>query len=369
MNIRTLRPSPTRWLFKSGTAGIALLLSGCVSFSYTANFDVGAEERLQKASEDIMEKSRESERKVLDAPGKVDSRTQQRAARHFAKANEIVLAHTRKVLNAIPFITHDYLDKKKALLAITLQIEARLAVVESQYLYATTFPSGLVVIGEPMAASLDAPDDAYNDALLGILIHELLHLRDGHALEQWASADGRNEWARDKALGALASITALIPLLSVDYDVGYPNTFSTSKQLPELSEYAADLGASSLLEANGFDKNAYVGFLQTVQAQAQPSRSKAKAPFSWLKDRVSCLVDTARPEWSPNYTHITIGSESDEIIQTLSPGASQAPALAARMQKIRFTACAIRKTFPEAPITHQVLQVPGFDITLFSQFY
>lgn len=387
-------------LFKnSAIALIILCLYGCISVKFdthsTGDFD--SKERLKKAIADILKDSEKSENEMLNGRiGNIDNEVIDFVQRHFYKANEIVLQHTVEAEKAIPFVSfNDYLDKRKTLLAFTLKLNPTLVIVDSEFAFATAFPSGRVVLSQPLAKMLYVADGIFSNALLGILIHELVHIRDGHSIEQWATADGRNALVSDYLLGAMAKLTALIPILSIKYDIGYEQTFRSAKQLPKLSEFAADLGAVSLLEKNGFDKAEYIKFLESIYARSKTSKEVSNEPFSWMKERVDCLGLFFSTHFAEGLAGIVIGSaeDGDTIIQTHNnrlvyetitildnPNElrRQFPILAAlsdeglrqtillKLQGNMFTACAIQNTFSTSPIVEGVLTTPGFDLSMFT---
>ena len=314
--------------------------------------------------------------------------------KHFAKANEIVLSHTIEIRDAIPFATfNDYLDKRKEILEFTINLDLALIVIDSEDAFATAFPSGIIAISESLINSLYVENDKINNVLLGILIHELTHVRDGHAIEQWATSDGRNKWVSDKTLGAVATLTAIIPFFTVNYDIKYGVAFKSFSELPELSEYAADLATVSLLEKNGFEKESYIKFLNQVNNIINKSGLEASEPFSWLNGRVECLRDFSSFKFD-KLLGVVIGSreDGDNIIRTINvenlkklyneldnpvvlrenyrgtkplSDAQIRELILREIEKNMFTVCAIRNSFPNAQLKDGVLHTTGFDLSMF----
>jgi len=383
-----------------GGAFLTLFLCGCITFETTSTGDFDSEERYKKVIAEILKESEKSENKILgDQKLITDKELSNFVQRHFDKADEIVLRHAINARKSIPHITfNDYLDKRKALLDFTLKLNPTLVVVDSEFAFATAFPSGRVMISRTLARAFSAAEGEYDSGLLGILIHELIHVRDGHAIEQWATAEGRNAWVSDKVLGALANLTTLIPFLTVKYDIEYAQAFKSAKQLPELSEYAADLGAVSLLEKNGFEKVRYIAFLNEINARLKASKEAAKEPFSWMQGRVDCLKLFSATQFKKGVSEIIIGSYDDgdkvflnldysgiyktiEELDNPSELRKRYRSLASltdaqlrenvlgRLQKDMFTACAIQNTFSAIPVVDGVLVTPGFDLHIFILHY
>ena len=382
------------------TAGLLLCLTGCITIERTATGDFGYEERLSNAVGEILETSQTSEAKLLN--GKNVSSDEALVAfseRHFNKADELVSSHMMAIRNAIPFVTFNtYLEKREKLLEHTLALDPKLVIIAADNAFATAFPSGTVVISESLVKSFYHEENEISSGLLGIMMHELIHIRDGHAIEQWATADGRNKWVADKTLGAIADITTIIPFLSINYDIDYDVAFKSFKELPELSEYAADLAAVLLLEKNGYDERQYIHFLNQVNSLIATSGVIAKEPFSWLDGRIECLATFSSVQFDGRVSRISVGSEEDGDkivyfidIKDLSAiydnldnpaelrkyyrGAEPVSDEQLRemildaIEKNMFTACAIQHSFADIEIKEGVLTTKGFDLGMFSNHY
>ena len=380
-------------------AALAFCLVRCISISSTSSGDFDFEERFDKATKEIVKRSVQAEEAALTGQrASIDPKVAQFVQRHFVKADELVLAHmsaVRKGLGASSFFFNDYARRRTALLDFTLKLQPSLDIVESKSANATAFPSGRILLSRPLAEAFDVGKDGFDSVLLGILIHELIHVRDGHALEQWATSDGRKAWARDRAIGALASVTALIPFLSIKYDKQYPLTFGSAKQLPALSEYAADLGTVSLLDKAGLDSGRYIAFLFSMSADMTGSASKTGPKL--LRERVACLANFSRNRFDQGLEGIVIGSSDggDGIVQTFdvtlhhkiallldSPealatafpvkgeisDADRRSMLLALARKSAYLECAIRYSFPEVAVKEGILTTPTFDLIMFTPY-
>jgi hypothetical protein len=392
----------SRFLIGIALATLALCLVSCISISSTSNFDSGFKDRFDKATKQIVKRSIQAEEAALKGQrASVDPKVERFVQRHFVKADELVLAHisaAKKELdhNSFANFSNDYATQRSALLDFTLKLQPSLVIVESKFANATAFPSGRILLNRPLAEAFDVNKEDFDSVLLGILIHELIHVRDGHALEQWATADSRRAWTKDKVIGALSSVTALTLVLSIKYDHQYPLTFKSAKQLPALSEYAADLGAVSLLDQAGFDSGPYIAFLSEMSANITTSASKNGPIF--LRQRVECLANFAQNRFDEELPGLLVGSADagDSLFQTLDlnfshkiaslldspealakeipgkPGMSDAERrriglMAARM--VAYTGCAIRHTFPDVTVKEGLLVTPTFDLTMITQYF
>lgn len=377
---------------------LPVCLVGCITFTKTSTGDLDFKNRFDKAANDIVARSIQAEKALEGQRVSVDPKVEQFVQRHFVKADELVMANmhaAKRILAAFPFFYEKYAERRTILLNFTLQLQPSLDIVESKFANATAFPSGKVVVSRALAEAFDANNDALDSVLLGILIHELVHVRDGHALEQWATADGRQAWVRDKVIGTVSKVTALIPFLTVKWDMQYETSFGSTKQLPALSEYAADMGAVSLLERAGYDSGRYIAFLSEMSAN-----TPATAPKDFprlLQQRVECLGIFSKSRFDEELQRIVIGSkEIDGIVYTLDfqqayriaslldspeilaeeapikPGLSHADRRSIWLTETRksiYMACAIRQSFPDATLKDGVLVTPTFEVMMFTHYF
>jgi hypothetical protein len=370
-------------------------LSSCVTYETSANYDVGFNERFEKATRDIVARSREAESAALKGQrASLDPKVAEFMQRHFVKADEIVVAHLAKLKPSLSRSFNAYAERREALLDFTLKLDPSLDFVESNVPNATAFPSGKIIINRPLAEAFDVNRQGLDPVLLGVLVHELLHVRDGHALEQWASADGRQAWAADRAIGVVSSLTELLPW-TFRYNIQYQISFGAAKQLPALSEYAADMGAVLLLERAGYESAPYIVFLSELSAASASRPSKTGTAL--LRQRTECLGTFSKSRFEGDLQGILIGSREagDRIVQgfdlrpsykisllldspeelakqyPLKPQMSDADrrsALLAHTRKVIFTGCAIRNSFADIELKEGILITPTFDIAMFDQF-
>ena len=394
MNLRRLRDL--------AHIAIAVYLCGCVTVTKTSTGDFEFEERFETATKQIIEKSGQAEEAALTGHrASVDPRVEQFVQRHFLRADELVMSHMEEVKKAVgghsfASFLDDYARRRAVLLQFTLKLQPSLVIVESKFANATAFPTGRILLNRPLAEGFDVSKEGFDSVLLGILIHELMHVRDGHALEQWATSDSRQAWATDKVIGAVTSLTKVIPFLSINYDIQYPLTFGATKQLPTLSEYAADIGAVSLLDKAGFDSGRYIAFLSEMSANAMGVTSKTGS--SLLRQRAECLGQFSKSRFEEGLEGIVVGSSDagDRMVQSLdlsvyrkvfslldSPdelaklvpgksvmsGVERRSILSAAVKKAIFTGCAIKRSFPDAAVKEGVLVTPTFDLSMFVQHF
>jgi hypothetical protein len=378
---------------------ILLCLGGCISVSTTSTGDFDYDKRFRKAADSIVDRSKQAEQEALKQRATVRDAVDAYLQHHFTKADELVSTHVavlRKSLRhsgSLFSFFDDYGRRRATLLDFTLELRPSVEVVESKLATATAFPSGKVLVTRPLAEGFDTAKIGYDSVLLGVLMHEMIHVRDGHALEQWATADGRSAWARDRVLSGLSAITAIIPFFSVNYDVQYPLTFGAVKELPTLSEFAADLGAVSLMNVNGFDSARYVAFLSDLSASASASSGPGR---DLLRKRVECLGEFSRTTYRQPIRVLVVGSSKDgdnmrwvnlptedEVTALLdSPellaknitstekmsDAKRREILVDQMRKWMFISCALRNSFPNAPLKDGVLSTPTFDSNILFQY-
>lgn len=377
---------------------VAVCLQGCVSPG--AGDDAPRREKLEKAIAEIQKESAVSEEKLLKGHSvRLEASRTAYIQRHFARADEIVAQHAPAIESDASFWTAGaYAGKRRVIHDYTARLKVSLAVVESTQPFAIAFPAGLVVLSRALAESFALVDEGYDSLLLGILIHEIVHLRDGHALEQWASADGRNALVSGKVLGSLADGSALIPPLSEEAAQAYPAAFGSVKQLPELSEYAADLAAVSLLSEQRLDPGSYLGYLSKVGIATRNDKGILSDPFAWLPGRTTCFRMFSGTETLDGISQIIIGSgedggremfaidlqnialaykaadKPDELrAMFANPGSASDAQLRAKLleqiQRNTFTACAIRQTFSANRVENGILSVPGFDPMIFFRYH
>lgn len=374
------------------------LLVSCVSIERYSTGDLDAKDRIRDATSEIEIQSRDAASTMISvATLYLEEDLNDYLQRHFKKADKIVHRHSVDLKNAFPFVSfNDYVDKRKVILDYTLGLDPTVQVINSPSAGAIAFPHGKILVTRPLIEAFRWTNDGYDSALLGVLIHELLHVRDGHSIEQWSTADGRRELVENEVLGALANLTMLVPFLSIKNDMNYGTTFQATENLKKLSEFAADFGAYTLLNRNGFAGTEYADFLREVHAKMRKRDRDLSEPFSWMDDRLKCLSGLYSSELNRSIRGVAIGEEGDSQVQILSLVKSfklldiidQPEKLRAHvgssgnlgeeelkkivLNKIRaliFLMCAIDLSFPNAQRKVGMIQVPSFDTILFTQHF
>lgn len=373
-------------------------LSGCfITYESKSTGDFDFTERFNNAAKEIVERSNQAaEATVKGHRATIDPKTEQFVQRHFVKAKELVddqMDAVKHALKGNSFFFNEYAQRRVTLLDFTMTLQPSLDIVDSTSSNATAFPNGKIIFNKPLAEAFDPNKTDFDEVLLGIMIHELMHVRDGHALGQWATADGRKAWAKDKLLGGLSSITAVLPVITIKYDKQYPVTFGASKQLPALSEYAADLGAVSLLDKAGYNSGRYIAFLSEMSANtASPPTPESKL----LEERVECLSIFSKSRFDQQLQAIVVGSgkagdslvmpldfrnpykaasllDSPEELAKAFPGksglsdADRRRMVLASIRKSFYAGCAIRYSFSDVALKDGVLITPTFDVFMFVQ--
>jgi Peptidase family M48 len=371
----------------------ALCLAGCVSVSFSSKGDPEFETRFKASTEAILDRSKAAEAEALKKRATVSSDIDAYIRRHFAKADELVTAHASQVRNASRNnIFDEYGKRRLVMLDFTLNRTANMEVVESNVATASAFPTGTVLVTRTLAQGFTVTETGFDSVLLGVLMHELIHVRDGHALEQWSTADGRTAWARDQVLSGLSAITSIIPFFSVKMSAEYSLTFGAVKELPVLSEFAADFGAVALLKANGFDSDAYIRFLTGIASMP----AKEGKENALLRKRVDCLNAFSRTSYEQTVHAVIAGSNKaredvsiltlpkqelvvslmnspEELAKLFTEKSDLSPegrreALVNEMRKWMFMSCALRHTFPKAPVADGVMETPTFDFVILTRY-
>jgi hypothetical protein len=386
-------------VFRPILSAVALgfVLSGC-ALHFEQKGDYYAEERFRATVNEIAVASTQAEEAILrEKRAAVDEGVDAHLRRHFAKADEIVLNHTRRVhdeLSKPSFakVFDDYHKRRLDLLSFTLAQKARYVPVESNEFNPSALPTGAVHVSRRFVETFSNTEAGYDPVLLGIFLHELIHVRDGHAVEQWATADARKAWARGTILNAVSNVTSLIPLFSVSFTSTYPLSHGASNQMPALSEFAADLGAISFLQKEGLNPLKYIAFIESI---TPPQAAGTPATPSLLQQRAACMKTFRETSFAYSFKGVLVGTPEDNQFQVLdlrpayqilslldSPEqlAKEFPTKGTvsiaehrqialdKVRKMVFIGCAIRAVFDHLPLEDGVLMTPTFDLLLFTQY-
>lgn len=375
------------------------ILTSCISISWNTSGDGDTIKNLQSAMMEIIDESEKSEAKVRSEHlASIDPEVSEFAYKHFILANEIVLKHFNTQNDALAkqsdlaMFLSIYLQERKAILETTLALIPNIEFVDFNATSALAYPNGTILVSKSLAESFDIYQKGFDSVLLGIFIHELVHIRDGHAMDQWASADNRKAWATDQLKGSLADLTALIPIISVNYDIAYYRTYGAVKELPFLSEYAADLAVVILLSNEGYDSSRYIDFLSDM---ALSGENEHRRPNKLLHGRAQCLKNfsLAAESLSDGVDFIVVGlGESQYQTLEFTKMAEMLSLLdnpknfsekylndkeLSEADKNKyffwgrghfFTKCAIKASFKKLKTKDGMLVVPNFDLNMFAQY-
>ena len=254
------------------------------------------------------------------------------------------------------------------------EVKVSLTIVVSPSAFAKAFPGGQIIVSDTLILALLQDTNLPSPALIGVLLHELIHVRHGHAAQQWMTSDGRIRFLQDQAASGLASLVSLIPGLSIKYNVGYYEQFALPDKLPILSEYAADLGTIFLLEHAGIDARPYEDYLRSILVHTKRSDSN----FELLAGRVKCIGE-GRGIATTGVTALVLGdpdlkksksvsyqrhedAERDLTSSDLSEVASA--------RSFLYLTCAVRVGLRDLVTSkNRAIYAPYFDDGMFTEFY
>lgn len=225
-----------------------------------------------------------SARLEQEHPGLVNPDVMQRAVRHFERAEEIIAARASRRRSHSDGSMHEFLVE------LTKPVKPRLVVLSTPHAFALAFPDGTVAVSDTLVALYAATGDSYNAALLGIFLHEMVHVSDAHSLEQWMTAAGRKAYISDQVAAVVSALTIIVPGISLEYSAPGADPSESAEDMAALTEYAADSAVMHLLRLHGYEPEAYVASLRSMVGVSAP-----KEPFTWLSKRVQCLERSSAP--------------------------------------------------------------------------
>lgn len=389
-----------------------LFLCGCLTFSSTSTKDFHADERFKEVTIAIQKDAEKTiELLIKNRQVTLADRLQEKLTKHFEKADSYVSQSADRVLQAI---NSDFwasrldptVEQRKRVLTFTSKINSSLVIFDETALIVKAFPTGQVLVSKAFAEGFISHSNEYDSVLIGIFIHELTHVRDGHALAEWASAYGRDALLRDNILNNAAKLTALIPFLSINHDIQYGQSFKGIAETIKLTEFSADLAAVTTLREQGLNWRQYTNFIQQSSQFAPKSSSRG---FTDMQKRSACLQQFIEPQrYLVNYSDIDaiqFGSldEGDkaiklwnltklkEVLAAIDNPAELrklAPNILKKSEEIEnvsdeklratvsdilgppsFTICALRSVFPAISLSDKELHLPSVDPALFMQYF
>ncbi len=387
-----------RWLL----IGAFALQVGACSVNITNTGDTRSELRKSKSLQEIIQESKRQELELLkNNEADVDANLKAYAQRHFSLADETATKKLRlykKRLESRPnhdltsFLLEDYHEDREFLLNASLSAPLTLTVVESN-VAAVAFPTGRVVINKALVESFFSSESEISNAFLGVLIHEIAHVRYAHSLKQWIAADGANALLTAKLIRGVTMASKLLPAFTIDYQFSEWPSYRNAEKLLSLSEFAADLITVRMLEEDGHAYRDYVEYL----AHMNSSNSGDESSTSLLGKRISCLnlfVDAvgidrtlSRIVIAPKSEHYnpTIRFDIDgmrlryseiqkqleaQVLENVGDPSTQEKlkseqeSLKLSIRAVHFLACACQKTFSISP-QGGVLTVPNIDLIMF----
>lgn len=379
---------------------VAVLVAGCISISRTSTSDFDVEERTEHAFNEALKSSSRAAAE-LSATSRADAGGERVDVlrKHFAVALALVREHHDRVQKAlsrgIDFFEGPDRKRRKTLLRLTGAVTPTIHVIEADSAFAIAFPSGEIFMSEEMLLIFDARAEPYDAALLGVLVHELIHVYDGHAANQWATADGRRDLLVDKALGVAANVASILPFLDLEWDMRYGASYKSAPELTRLAENIADFGAIRMLEQNSYDASPYIGLLQRIsEVQSVPGKN-TKEPFAWLPERLRCIATLSAPATAGDVDALVAGDMKEDGNMAVMSFPSEAfalrddpvalrklldigpensdddikAALSSSARNFAFVTCVARAAYPKAKVENRILRLREFDAEGFLQFY
>lgn len=355
---------------------LATVLGGCITYERSGG-DWGLAERVERSIAEIISRSTDVETEiVLKSHAEISPQLRVYLNRHFKIADELVLARQKNI---------EYSERQRLIFDITLKLPASLEIIESQKV-ATAFPNGKVLVGRTFVQGFTPQSTDLDPLLLGIFVHELTHIRDGHAIDQWATADNRQAWFTNSVLSGLAKLTTLTGLASVKYEHTFPFTYSGANQLPVLSEYAADLAVISILDMEDYNTERYVEHITQSAQFTEPSLTPVQSIQA--KQRAKCLKLNFATEFDQGLKAVHAGSHKagDNVVAIWDFKSAHTvvsmlrdPRAAELSTKDRknflgfarrslFIECAVISSFPDVKPIDGVLEVLAFDLFMFSKY-
>ncbi len=376
-------------------------LTGCISISTWGDYDPDVEDRATAAYNAIIDESRKvSEKLIKNNQSNINTDRIEYLSKNFSVAKEIADVHYDKIRKSTANTGRNAflpasIRQRRTVLSLSTAINPTIHVIKSANVSAIAFPSGEIVITDALLSTFDISSTDYNDALIGILVHELIHIFDGHSADQWATAEGRRRFLVNQGMNIAGSVFQFMPFLSMSHNVNLGSSYQTAREIPKIFESVADLGAIELLISKGRDPFQYTTFLRTIDAASNVASQNKKEPFAWLADRLKCidslpskkfdfdidLLIIGDPEKESEFASIQIPSkivgaldDPIELRKIIKAENSKTDAEIKKeaidfLQKLSFSLCAIKASFPKSKTDGRVLKIPSFDVNSFIQFY
>ena len=319
-----------------------------------------------KAQQEILARSKEVASAIVAKNGVPSSNTLRAILdSHLSVANAMV---------------QDWLTSKAAVKRQdrdSVVVAPNIMLVKSAEQSATAFADGTILVSAEFASGFDsyAAEKMSHPLLLAVLVHELIHIHDGHALQQWISADSRKAWIANVGLEWLSTLSILASS-RLQFDFSHNSQSSLdSRFLVPLSEFAADVATVKILIQNGVDAGQYYAFLDS-RASATRSSGEIEGPHEpLLSKRARCLnllratnldtelsgIPTKRLNDEPGsvweYWHVRQVHNyiSNPVLPQKESGT---PAAIRAIRESMFLACALAAAFPGLSQDNGVLSTP-----------
>lgn len=335
----------------------------------------------------------------------------------FESASKISGVHFQQLTNAYEsawynFVAPPWFIQRQVMLRHTSKLNPKLFVLNSTDVFVTSLPSGNVLMSSAFAQGFDMGSEKDKNIMFGVLLHELVHIFDGHAMMQWVAADGRVARVKDMQQDVLAKLVSVIPGININRQIGYSVQFRAGAQLGALSEFAADMGAVSIMLDQGRVAADYIDFIKQSASDGSRKQTKSDQSTHMLTLRAMCLEKFGSNSQKSALKMIWIGSLGrnseavglPEIIDleqvdsvrdilddpsavrkyltdkgiAVSSDEENRNLLLTFIKKYSFIECAIRRVFPKSSPAPEAYVgtykeserwfVPDFDVVMFTQF-
>ena len=346
--------------------------------------DWGYADRFRESTSEILEKSRQLEASVLaNGESNIDPNLYSYLLRHFEYAEKLIRIRHQELKKE--GVTDLLTNSRNMLLDFSASLNPNLKIVDSRSATVTAFPTGTVLMGRQLADSFTQYGDAnrLDPLLTAIFVHELSHILDGHSVEQWAAANHRAAFISATILNATSNVTQLIAPGLFNFRRVVPLSYTGTTYLPELSEYAADLAVSSILDKEGIPLTPYIEYLAIASTSQKDSSKKHE-----LEGRVDCLRMNLQQAFAPSAPSVHSGSHSkgDPIVAMWSiqgayrlidflnspqsidePAGIWPRALGTIRRSFQFS-CAAAKVFPSAERVNEIIVIPSLDLHILQKY-
>jgi hypothetical protein len=122
--------------------------------------------------------------------------------------------------------------------------------------------------------------------LVGLVVHEFIHVIQGHVGYQWATIMAYEDFQKKRFLSQLTNLTSILPL-SYQFNVYSTRDLSEIMLTNLVIENIADVTAILLLEYMGYNPEEYINILKGLLLHT--TKNVRRENTLWLYHRINCL--------------------------------------------------------------------------------